>query len=200
MNTKINAGIAVAVIIIIAVAVLIVVRVYSEEDRWVCVDGNWVKRGFLLSAKPEGECRNKNSNDAVADSSNKETNNGKSGSAVYDQMAAEGEKSEISGIEVFEPKKDGLVKSPLIIKGKAKGNWFFEAEFLVKLMDGNGKEISQSIAKAEGEWMIEDFVPFSATIKFNAPRTSNGFIVFSKNNPSGMPANDYSTSIEVRFK
>jgi hypothetical protein len=200
VNTKINTGVAISVIIIIALAVLIIVRVYSEEDRWACVDGSWVKRGFLLSAKPEGECRNKNANDAVADNRNKVTNNDKSGSDVYDQMAAEGEKPEVIGIEVIEPKKGSLVKSPLIIKGKARGNWFFEAEFPVTLMDGSGKTITQGIAQADGEWMTENFVPFTAVIKFNVPKTSNGFVLLSKNNPSGMPANDYSTSIEVKFK
>ena len=66
------------------------------------------------------------------------------------------------------------IKSPLTVKGAARGNWFFEASFPVRLLDETGKEIAVGIAQAEKEWMTEDFVPFSATLTFTSHSTERG--------------------------
>jgi len=52
---------------------------------------------------------------------------------------------------------------------------------------------------AQGEWMTEDWVPFEATIKFKKPATTDGFVMFMRNNPSGKVENDYSVFIPVKF-
>jgi len=91
------------------------------------------------------------------------------------------------------------VTSPLTITGKAKGNWFFEASFPVKVEDASGTVLAQGIAKAQGDWMTTDYVPFTATLTFSKPSTKTGRIVFKKDNPSGLPENDAYYIVPVTF-
>lgn len=110
--------------------------------------------------------------------------------------------SKLDLIQVNYPKSGDIVKSPLHIFGKARGNWFFEASFPVILKDINGKIISTGIAKAEGDWMTTDFVDFTAEIEYTLPTStivSIGELILKKDNPSGLPENDDSISIPIRF-
>jgi hypothetical protein len=105
-------------------------------------------------------------------------------------------------IEVDTPAPASYVSSPLTISGKARGNWFFEAVFPVTLTDWDGLIIGQGQAQAQGEWMTENFVPFTATITFKEPvsQVSNrGALTLKKDNPSGLPQNDNSLEIPVFF-
>lgn len=104
-----------------------------------------------------------------------------------------GEKKDLVRVSV---PNEGLT-SPLTLTGEARGNWFFEASFPVVLLDKNGKEIAQTSAQTQGEWMTEDFVPFTATLEFTAPAGEKGTIVFKKANPSGLPENDNELSLSV---
>lgn len=93
------------------------------------------------------------------------------------------------------------IESPLTITGQARGTWFFEASFPVVLVDWDGKIIAQGIAKAEKDWMTENFVPFTATLNFTKPTVNiNGSLILKKDNPSGLPTNDASYEIPVIFK
>jgi len=89
--------------------------------------------------------------------------------------------------------------SPVTIKGKARGSWFFEASFPVKLLDAKGKVLGRGIAQAQSDWMTNDFVPFVAELKFSKPTTAEGSLILSKDNPSGLPANDNKIIIPVTF-
>jgi hypothetical protein len=102
-------------------------------------------------------------------------------------------------IDIFSLRAYEGVSSPLLIKGEARGFWFFEAVFPVKLLDGNGNLISQGLAQAKGEWMTEDFVPFEATLEFQMPKTEKGTLVLEKDNPSGLPQNSDELRIPVYF-
>lgn len=88
--------------------------------------------------------------------------------------------------------------SPVTLRGEARGPWFFEGSFPVQLIDNLGNEIATGVAQADGEWMTEDFVPFTATITFSTTAKSGG-IVLKKDNPSGEPENDASVTVPVRF-
>lgn len=92
-------------------------------------------------------------------------------------------------IRVNYPQPNQEVTSPLIVTGEARGTWYFEASFPVKLLNKNGNVITQTPAQAQGEWMTEDFVPFSVEIIFNVSETQNGTLVLEKDNPSGLPEN-----------
>lgn len=102
-------------------------------------------------------------------------------------------------IRVSTPAPNALVSSPLRIEGEARGTWYFEASFPVKLLDANGKQVAAHYATALGEWMTEDFVPFASTLEFAKPATATGTLVLQKDNPSGLPEHDDEIRIPVRF-
>lgn len=89
--------------------------------------------------------------------------------------------------------------SPLTVTGEARGNWYFEATFPVKLLDANGGLVVQHYAEAQSDWMTTDFVPYVATLTFTPPATATGTLVLEKANASGLPANDDSVEIPVQF-
>lgn len=97
------------------------------------------------------------------------------------------------------PAPNAVVTSPLTVTGKARGTWYFEASFPVRLLDDIGNELAIAPATAQGEWMTEDYVPFSATLEFETT-VLTGTLELQKDNPSGMPENDASVRIPVRFK
>jgi hypothetical protein len=102
-------------------------------------------------------------------------------------------------IRIDVPLPDVLVQSPLVVRGSARGNWYFEASFPVSVIDSNGKQLGSVAAQAQGDWMTTDFVPFQATLVFATSTTETGTVVFKKDNPSGLPENDASVSIPVYF-
>ena len=102
-------------------------------------------------------------------------------------------------IKVTKPLPNDVVVSPLTIEGEARGTWFFEATFPVKLLDANGDAIAIHFAQAQDEWMTEDFVAFKAQIEFEKPSTDTGMLILEKDNPSGLPENDADIRIPVSF-
>ncbi|MFH1423568.1 MAG: Gmad2 immunoglobulin-like domain-containing protein [Candidatus Nealsonbacteria bacterium] len=122
------------------------------------------------------------------------------GAAAYFKFYSNSVADEISPsglVIVTSPRANQTVQSPLIVKGEAKGFWFFEASFPIKILDENGNVLGQGIAQAKSDWMTEEFVPFEATLDFEAPVTEKGFLVLKKDNPSGLPENDAEFRIPV---
>jgi len=103
-------------------------------------------------------------------------------------------------IKIESPQANGKVSSPIFIKGEARGNWFFEASFPVKLYDDNGFLLGVKPAQAQGDWMTENFVAFNATFPFAVPSTPKGKLVLEKDNPSGLPENSDELIVPVYFK
>ena len=102
-------------------------------------------------------------------------------------------------IRVSSPTPNQVVSSPLTIEGSARGSWYFEATFPVKLLDADGHVIVSGAAKAEGNWMTKDFVPFRLRLQFDMPATAKGILVFERDNPSGLPQNDDKLEMPVQF-
>jgi len=112
-------------------------------------------------------------------------------------------------IVVDSPRPNETIKSPITIIGKARGTWFFEASFPIKIYkygtntdgtaDIKSSEIGTGIAQAKSDWMTQDFVEFSATIEFTKPANPDGAIVLMKDNPSGLEENDNQLLIPVKF-
>lgn len=98
------------------------------------------------------------------------------------------------------PDANSVITSPLRISGKMRGTWFFEASAPIELQDDDGEVIATGIAQAQGEWMTTDFVDFTSTITFNKPAVSTGWLVFKKDNPSGLPENDDSVKLPIKFE
>lgn len=102
-------------------------------------------------------------------------------------------------IRVELPRSGDKISNPVKVKGEARGNWYFEASFPIRLYDANGKELAIGIAQAQGEWMTTEFVPFELELSYPTPETLTGTLVFQKDNPSGLPEFDESVSIDVKF-
>ena len=116
-----------------------------------------------------------------------------------EDIGNENEKSDL--IFLDSPCPNQIIKSPLVIKGQARGFWFFEGDFPVVLTDWDGLIIGEGIAMAEGEWMTEGFVSFTAVVEFETPEyKNNGSLILRKNNPSGLPKNDDVLEIPVLFE
>ena len=85
------------------------------------------------------------------------------------------------GIEVFLPKINEEISSPLEIKGTVNGNgWFgFEGQVgTVKLLDSEGNELAVNYLKATTDWM-QPFVRFETTLDFVSPNINEGTLVFN---------------------
>jgi len=121
------------------------------------------------------------------------------GVAVYFQFYLKPETSpaDLILVKVTSPRVNQTVQSPLTVKGEATGFWFFEASFPIKILDESGKVLGRGIAQAQSDWMTEEFVPFEATLDFEAPATEKGFLVLMKDNPSGLPENDEELQIPI---
>jgi len=102
-------------------------------------------------------------------------------------------------ITIESPIANEETSSPLLIKGQARGFWFFEADFPIKLFDGNGDLIAVAIAQAKGDWMTEDFVPFEGLLEFTITEEMDATLILEKDNPSGLPENADELRIPVRL-
>lgn len=119
------------------------------------------------------------------------------GKHFTENIGNELELSEI--IMIDNPRPNTKISSPLTITGQARGTWYFEAVFPVEVRDGNDKLIASGQAQAQGDWMTEDFVPFTATLEFEKPASAPGILILKKNNPSELPKNEKSLIVPVKF-
>ena len=102
-------------------------------------------------------------------------------------------------IVLFSFKSNQTVTSPLIINGKAIGNWFFEASFPVELVDQYNNHLANGVAQAQGDWMTTNFVDFKVQLGFVAQEDMNGFLIFRNDNPSGLPQNNKEFIVPVKI-
>lgn len=103
-------------------------------------------------------------------------------------------------IRVFSPQANEKIVSPLLVQGEARGYWYFEASFPIKLLDSEGDLIALTAAQAQAEWMTEEFVPFKAQMEFTAPDSKTGTLVLEKDNPSGLEENNNEIRIPILFQ
>lgn len=106
-------------------------------------------------------------------------------------------------ITLESPLPKSLVTSPFVVKGKARGNWFFEGSFPIEVVNWDGLIIGEGYATAKGEWMTTEYVPFEGTITFTRPEndySDKGWIILKKDNPSDDPALDNALEVEIQYK
>lgn len=110
-------------------------------------------------------------------------------------------------IQLTTPVPNGVVAdSPLMLTGQARGYWYFEASFPIVLTNWDGLIIAEGYATADGDWMTEEFVPFTASLEFTNPYEEGqpdfmkrGSLILQKDNPSGLPENDNALEIPIYF-
>ena len=121
----------------------------------------------------------------------------KDGRTFIEDIGNELEKSDL--IRVDSPRPNATLSNPVVVKGEARGYWFFEASFPIELRDSEGNTLAIAIAQAEGEWMTTEFVPFSVQFSFATTTAQSGVLILHKDNPSGLPEHDDELRIPVRF-
>ena len=99
-------------------------------------------------------------------------------------------------IVVHTPQPFEKVTGTLVIKGEARGTFFFEADFPVEVVLENG-EVIQHYAMADDEWMTEEFVPFTSTIDISGLEPQDVTIKLHRNNPSDNRENDMVMELPV---
>lgn len=142
---------------------------------------------WLWAFKPVEQQQSTNQSNSSAD--NQDNTN------AYKEYASE------KGVKLrlYQPVSGANVNSPLEIKGEVPGNWSFEATFPIKLVNTQQDVIATAIAKLSGDWMTDAYVPFTATLTFDKPTATSGFLVLQKDNPSAQADKDDSATIEVKF-
>jgi len=197
---------ALIIFVLILISILAIrIIVVSDANTWICENGQWIKHGNPEKPMPAISCGEeiKNFNDcvsagnAVMESYPRQCKT-KDGKKFTEYIGNELEKMDLIRIE--SPRPNAVITSPLAIKGEARGYWFFEASFPIRLIDNNGNEIITVIAQTGKDWMTEDFVSFEATLNFPPSPTDIGQLVLEKDNPSGLPENDDSLIVPVKFK
>ncbi len=166
-----------AAIVVIA-AIISTVRFFSAEDAWVCRDGVWIRHGNPAGNQPLESCPQDSGEEP--------------GGPV------EVDKGDLIRVNVPAPNQS--VGSPIIIEGEARGNWYFEADFPVRLYDSAGQLLATAIATAQGDWMTENFVPFRAILTYQAASEMEATLVLEKDNPSGLPQNADEIRIPLRLQ
>jgi len=104
-------------------------------------------------------------------------------------------------IQVNDLQKGQVITNPLHVEGEARGQWFFEAVFPIKIEDSKGNILGSGPAEASGAWATTSYVGFTADITFTKPTapSSTGYVVLSNDNPSGSASKAYSFKIPVSF-
>ncbi len=174
--------IAFLAVLVAVVVAFVVLRQENDSDRFVSIANfeECASAGYPIMESYPRQCRTPDDQTFVEDIGN--------------------ELGKIDLIRVSNPRPNQIILSPLLVEGDARGPWFFEASFPVRLFDGNGKEIAIAIAQAKREWMTEEFVPFGARLEFAKPATGEGTIIFEKDNPSGLSEHDDSLIMPIRFE
>ena len=88
-------------------------------------------------------------------------------------------------IIVDSPVPGETITSPLVVRGRARGTWFFEGDFPVTLKDINGRIIANGYAAAKSDWMTNELVEFEGILEFEKPEIfDSARLVFKKANPT----------------
>jgi hypothetical protein len=172
-----------AIVIFLSAGIFVLgTRFFSgAEDTWLCQNSVWVKHGNPGSPASITGCGG-----GVKSPIN--------GSAENPSALPQSDE-----IKIVRPLAGEKIVSPVEISGQARGQWFFEASFPIKLVDASGKVVAQGTARAESDWMTTDWVDFIAQLEFARPATETGTLVFQNDNPSGLAQNAKQYSLPIKF-
>lgn len=165
-----NKNLMKTLLLLIFLFVLFFIFIRKDEDTWICDNGNWIKHGNPSAPVPTEIC-----------------NGGEN-------------KIEDNTLILSNFRENDLLESGFIIEGKIKDGFFFEGTFPVEVQDDNGVTLGRTFANAQTDWMTTDYIEFKTQpISFEKKENSSGYIVFKKDNPSGLSENDREIKLKVRF-
>lgn len=96
--------------------------------------------------------------------------------------------------------RNSVIKTDQIVAGKIDNSWLFEGQFNIQIKDSSGRVIATTPVKiVEGQdWTVPGLKDFSVKITFKT-NSQSGTLVINSDNPSGLPENQKSYSIPVKF-
>jgi hypothetical protein len=103
-------------------------------------------------------------------------------------------------ITVDLPFPGAVTGKDFIIKGQARGTWFFEGSFPVVVLDKDGKVLFAGIATSSESWMTTNFIPFSSSVKVPVSYIGKATVILKKDNPSGEASRDASISFPITIE
>ncbi len=105
------------------------------------------------------------------------------------------------GIIIDQPKSEESFSNPFAVTGKARGKWYFESSFPLKIVDEQAKVLGTGVAIAQSDALTENYVPFIGFMEFlpeEKPASgTKAFLIFTNDNPSGLPENEISTTVPI---
>ncbi|MGA2418129.1 MAG: Gmad2 immunoglobulin-like domain-containing protein [Candidatus Staskawiczbacteria bacterium] len=108
----------------------------------------------------------------------------------------------VEGIQINFPKANQEISSPLKISGSVNnGGWSgFEGQVgTVQLLDDKGNKITSGVLKAITDW-TKSPVQFESTLNFQTKIKGSATLLFSNENPSGMPEKDKNFGLPIIIK
>ena len=100
-------------------------------------------------------------------------------------------------IRVTAPVENAVISSPFVVRGDARGTWFFEGSFPVALYDADGKLLDESFGHSPESWMTPEFIPFESTVEWTAPTGTEAWLELALDNPAGDEGTDRAVRIPV---
>ena len=108
----------------------------------------------------------------------------------------------VEGIQIISPKQNEEISSPIKITGSVNaGGWGgFEGQVgTVQLLDYKGNKIASGVLKATTDW-TKPPVSFESALTFQSKTTGPMTLLFSNENPSGMPDKDKKFGLPIVIK
>lgn len=180
-----------------------------DNGYWACVEGEWIAYGDPREGPPDELCEKDQESVIVNDffecleagfpvmESYPRQCRDSSGNLFIEDIGNTIEKSDLIILET--PRPNELIESPLMLRGMARGSWYFEADFPIKIYDDNNFLLGTAIAQAQDDWMTTDFVDFEAELFFSLPSTKKGYLILEKDNPSGLEENYDELTVPILF-
>lgn len=103
-------------------------------------------------------------------------------------------------IRVTTPPPGAVTGKPVMVRGEARGSWYFEASFPIEIRDASSTVIATGHAEAQGDWMTSEFVPYIATVTVPQSFIGEAVLTLMNDNPSGLPENARSISFPITIE
>lgn len=94
------------------------------------------------------------------------------------------EVASVSLAAITTPVSGGQTTTPLVVEGTAPGDWFFEAQFPVKLVAADGIVLAEAPAMAQGETVTEAPVAYRAELVFIVTAETQATLVLQEDMPA----------------
>lgn len=164
-----------------------------KRSYWECKNGVWVKHGNPSETAPETGCGDEDIFQNVT-SFEECVNAGNPVMESYPRQCSAGGETFVEDIGnelamadqiiVNYPRPNDILDGTFNLTGEARGTWFFEATFSIRLIDDEGNVLFAGPVMTTEDWMTESFIPFQSEVVYNKSASKNGTLILEKANPS----------------